>query len=180
MNAVKVIKRLSLILAFEMSIACTLSYQAGIFCAIIFKLNSTLISALWCTLSAILVMQSTWKQSITSGFMRIVGSSIGSVAAFLYFSILGSNVVSYTLCNLTIVILCSYLHKEENLRLALLTSSIIYVVSTLDIASSIFIISVSRLIESILGIFITLSIRYMTIRIHRSIDAQIDLIDRDK
>ena len=180
MNIYKIINKLSIILAFEMSIACLLSYQAGILCAVVFNFGSSLISALWCTLSAILVMQSTWKQSISSGFRRMIGSFIGSVVPMFIFSILGSSVSTYIICIFSIVILCSYFNKQENLRLALLTTSVIYVVSTIDITSNIFIISISRLIESLLGISITLCTRYLTIRIHLLIDDNIDLIDQNK
>tara|TARA_B100001989_G_C24521363_1_gene456042 strand:- start:403 stop:969 length:567 start_codon:yes stop_codon:yes gene_type:complete len=171
---IKIIHRMSLLLAIEMSVACSLSYQAGLYLGQLYQPKTAAISALWCMISTILVMQSTWARSLEFGFARMIGSGLGSVMGAACFYIFGINTAAYWLGIFLLVVGCCYFDREQYLRLALLTMTVVYIVGIIDSDQLIIGTSISRLIESVVGILVTLVVRFSTINIHRTLD---DLVE---
>ena len=172
---IHLIDQCSLVLALEMCIGCILSYELGIQIAELTNLKSALISALWCTISAIIVMQATWQKSFEAGISRIIGSGLGTAVAAIIFYTFGAHNGTFMACIFLLVIFCGAINQEQFLRLALLTMTIIYVVCTISQPDDILNICLSRFIESLLGISVTLCVRFTTKPIHRIIHDAIAL-----
>jgi uncharacterized membrane protein YgaE (UPF0421/DUF939 family) len=166
----KLIKNCSLVLALEMSIACILAVKLGVQLAEISNLKSPVVSALWCTISTIIVMQATWQKSLEAGINRIIGSGFGSAIPAIFLSYFGTGTTTFVACIVTLVMLCSILNKIDSLRLALLTMAVIYIVCKLNSGLDILDTSFSRFIESLLGIAITMVVRSISIPLHTYVD----------
>ena len=167
---IKFIHRASLLLAIEMSISCGLSYRVGYAIGNYIQHNTAVISALWCMISAILVMQASWSKSLESGASRIIGSFVGSLMGGCSFFLLGLNLTTYCIGVFWLVLILCYARQEPYLRLAILTMSVIFVAGTINPASELVRISISRLFESVIGIMITLVIRFITIDLHKTVE----------
>jgi len=164
------IHRASLLLAVEMSLTCALSYLLGLYVGQLFQPNTAMISALWCMISAILVMQSSWSKSLEFGASRIIGSVAGSITGACIFSFLGMYLLSFCAGVFILVLLFCYFDQAVYLRLAVLTLSVIFIAGMINPPSELVAISMSRLLESAIGILITLLIRFATIGLHRMLN----------
>ena len=65
---------------------------------------------------------------------------------------------------------CANARQEPYLRLAILTMSVIFIAGTTNPAHDLVVISISRLFESVIGIMITLVIRFITIDLHEMVE----------
>ena len=172
---IKFIHRSSLLLAIEMAATCILSYYAGSAVGILLQQDTHAISPLWCMISAILVMQASWSKSLESGALRFIGSFAGSLMGYCCFYLFGINSITYCVGIFLLVVILCYSGHEPYLRLAVLTMSVVFVAASIHPQNQLEYISASRLLESVVGIMITLITRFITIGVHELIDDLIQI-----
>ncbi|CAM3561852.1 FUSC family protein [Paraphotobacterium marinum] len=124
----------------------------------------SLISGLWCAISAIVVLHDNRKATLHAAIIRGLGSLIGAVISGLFLSYF---VASFWLLIPMIIItafLCSLFKFEEGLRLALITVTVVFAVSLVSPDVSGYENAIYRFIESLIGIAFALSARWFTLK----------------
>lgn len=159
----------NLLLAIEMSLACMLSYYIGLQTGSMFSSDLAIIGTLWCMISTILVMQSTWLESLDQAAFRMLGSVMGAVLGGACFYCFGFNWLAFWFVVVVLVLVCVFCNREKNLRLALLTVAVIYVGS--GDTHPLF-VSFIRLFESLAGVLVALGVRFLTEGLHQHLDGE--------
>ena len=113
--------------------------------------DTQMIGAMWAMISAIVVLQDTRSATISTAWLRILGSLIGAVFSALYlmvfpFSILGMGVLIGV-----VVLTCELLHLPGHLRLAGLTAGIVMVISVVNPDIPPVVNAATRFFEVIIG-----------------------------
>ena len=147
--------RSELLNSLNMTLCCMVSYGAGLFLSLFLKQPHavSMISALWAVISTTIVFDSksiAIKQNI---HIRIVGTLVGGIFAWLVFSSLGFNWWSFCLAIFLTMLMCALL-RIEPFRLACLCIALIYVVSSLNPKVSVTTNVILRFIESCIGAYV--------------------------
>lgn len=154
----KIIRRLSLIIALKSAIVVLVCYQIGYEFSKAYGYHLSQVAGLWCAISGILVLQVLIKESLSAGGLRVLGSLIGSITAYIFASLLGYSLTSLATCLFFTVILVSLLNIKPSFRLACLTAAIVIVIGMVTPQLHPFANSFSRFIESTLGSVIAIII----------------------
>lgn len=145
------------------------AYHAGIILSIYTNSGNELVSSLWCVISAVVVMENTWQKSLKSGFERMIGTSMGGLLPLIYLYTIGVNSLSFSLSVITLGLLCCYIELEKNLKICLLTGAIVYVICQVNHEQSMWMIAVDRVIESLMGITVTVFVKFWSGLAHRAL-----------
>lgn len=172
--------KITVLMALEMSCTCSLSYLAGDAIGNRFPVDLESIGTLWCMISAIVVMQATWSESLQQAALRIRGTLLGTVFGIMCFLSLGFTGLAFGMGIMLLVLVCRSSGLEPCLRLALLTMSVIFVGGLGQKNPHPIFISSLRLLESLVGILITLVLRYLTKPLHHRLDTMQRLEDTKK
>ena len=156
-----------LIFSIEMLIVSLAAYHTGIILSTYTNPGDELVSSLWCVISAVVVMENTWKKSLKSGFERMIGTTMGGLLPLIYFYTTGLNSLSFSLSIITLGLLCCYTELEKNLKICLLTAALVYVICLINHDQSMWMIAFDRVIESLMGIAVTVFVRFCTEPVHR-------------
>ena len=163
---------LILLVALEMTLVCNFAYRAGILLSSTIGHSDGLVSAMWCMISAILVLQNSMHDSWVVGINRIIATCLGGILPLVYLYTVGVNFVSYCLSVLSLVMIILYWMKESYLRVSILTFSIIYVMLQLNGDVTIWIEAFNRIIESAVGIAISVAVRLCAHPLHKIIGSK--------
>ena len=156
-----------LLFSTEMLVVSLAAYHAGIMLSTYTNPGDELVSSLWCVISAVVVMENTWKKSLKSGFERMIGTSMGGLLPLIYLYTTGLNSFSFSLSIITLGLLCCYTGLEKNLKICLLTGAIVYVICLVSHEQPMWMIAVDRVVESLMGITVTVFVRFCTEPAHR-------------
>jgi uncharacterized membrane protein YgaE (UPF0421/DUF939 family) len=172
--------KISVLMALEMSCTCSLSYLAGAAISSRYPVDLGSIGTLWCMISAIVVMQATWSESLQQAALRIGGTLLGTVFGIVCFLSLGFTGLAFGVGIMLLVLVCRSAGLEQSLRLALLTMSVIFVGGLGENNPQPIYISSLRMLESLVGIVITLALRYITKPLHHRLSSMQRLEDTKK
>src|SRR3989338_826970 len=121
-------RRTSLLTAIQMSMTVGLSYFIAIKMALWFHFPNPMISGLWASISAIVVMQVQIEEVHHAGRLRMLGSLLGGICSTVIAMIAGYTFLSIIATMFITTILLSLLNLKAALRLANLTALIIIIV----------------------------------------------------
>lgn len=145
-----------LVLALQVTLAVALGYYAGSGLSRWFGLGLPPLAGMWCVISALIVMQVMMREALEAALLRIVGSLVGAVVAWGFASWLGYTVLALLCCVFFAVLLTWVCRVAEAFRLASLTAVIIIVVGMISPDLPVWQNSLSRFVESALGVGIAI------------------------
>jgi len=79
----------------------------------------------WAVMSAIVVMQSDAKATISASWMRIVGTLAGALVGGLFLALLGSHIWSFGAAVALVVVICALLRLLESYRIGAVTVAVV-------------------------------------------------------
>jgi len=113
--------------------------------------DTRLLGSMWAMISAIVVTQETRSATISTAWVRILGSLIGAIFSALYLMIFPFSIVGMGLMIGIVVLTCELLRMPGHLRLAALTVGIVMVVSFQNPGISPVVNAATRFMEVIIG-----------------------------
>ena len=127
------------------------SYLCGFYFSSLFHRPSAGMGGLWALISGIVVLQSTWRGTLSSAWLRVLGTLIGSIISAAYLSFLPFNPFGMAACIFAMVLVCHALGIPGHAQLAAITVALIMVISTMDPTVSPITSAALRFSESCLG-----------------------------
>ena len=93
----RILRKCSFVLATEAMLVTLLSFCAGFYLSQYDGFALPYVAGLWCAISGIIVLQVTIDESISAGWLRILGSTIGALCAYVFASLLGFTILTLAL-----------------------------------------------------------------------------------
>lgn len=155
---------LSRVQPFTLFVSCLgiwLAYLTGIYATGSFHSSSRWMGAMLSCTSVITVLQMpTYRDSLKPGIMRVVGTFLGALIAYIYLKMLPFSVVGMLLTVFALEALCMILNIYNNGRIATITLLIIMLVSQLSPQSDPMVNCSLRFFESAVGVGVGLAVRW--------------------
>lgn len=155
---------LSRVQPFTLFVSCLgiwLAYLTGIYATGSFHSSSRWMGAMLSCTSVITVLQMpTYRDSLKPGIMRVVGTFLGALIAYIYLKMLPFSVVGMLLTVFALEALCMILNIYNNGRIATITLLIIMLVSQLSLQSDPMVNCSLRFFESAVGVGVGLAVRW--------------------
>lgn len=155
---------LSRVQPFTLFVSCLgiwLAYLTGIYATGSFHSSSRWMGAMLSCTSVITVLQMpTYRDSLKPGIMRVVGTFLGALIAYIYLKMLPFSVVGMLLTVFALEALCMILNIYNNGRIATITLLIIMLVSQLSPQSDPIVNCSLRFFESAVGVGVGLAVRW--------------------
>lgn len=155
---IRILYKSSFILACEITIAAVLSLYIGTVWGAFFNTDHTQVGALWCAISAILVIQGTNDEIIEMSWIRIQASFFGALFAGISVSFLGYGLLPFAISLFLSSVICALLGITPALRMTTITVAVIIVVGELQPALNPWLNSGSRFVESFIGVVVGMMI----------------------
>lgn len=140
--------------AIKTGVAAALGWSLGLGTSSFMHRHDRLISGLWCTVAAIVVLQTRLGGTYKAAWLRFLGVIIGSFFGGLCTTFLGSNPLSLGVSVFFTIILCTLFNFKESLRIACLSVCVVMVLWGLSPTISPWTFAFFRIIDSILGILV--------------------------
>ena len=149
---------------FTLLVSCVgiyLAYLTGIYATGSIHSSSRWMGAMLSCTSLITVMQMpTYKESLRPSVMRVVGTFLGALIAYIYLRMLPFSVVGMLLTVFMLEALCQILNIYNNGRIATITLVIIMLVSQMSPKSDPIVNCSLRFFESAVGVGVGLGLRW--------------------
>jgi uncharacterized membrane protein YccC len=145
------INRIATSSAIQIALVSLASYLCAFYFTSLFHRPSAEMGGLWALISGIVVLQSTWRSTLSSAWLRVLGTLIGSIISAVYLSLLPFNPFGMAACIFVTVLICHAAGIPDHARLAALTVALIMVVSSIDSTVSPITNAALRFSESCLG-----------------------------
>ena len=137
--------------ALQIALVCFGAYALGHGFTSLFHIASAGIGALWCAISAIVVLQATQGDTLASAGLRILGTLIGALISAAYLSILPFSAIGMAVTVFFTVLLCHLARVPDHARLAAITVSVVMVAASLNPELNPLQNAALRFIESAIG-----------------------------
>jgi uncharacterized membrane protein YccC len=137
--------------ATQIALVSLASYLCGFYFTSLFHRPSAQMGGLWALISGIIVLQSTWGSTLSSAWLRVIGTLIGSIISAAYLSLLPFNAFGMAACIFATVLVCYAAGIPDSVRLAAVTVALIMVISSIDSTVSPITNAALRFGESCLG-----------------------------
>ena len=137
--------------AIQISLVSFVSYLIGFHFTSLLHGPSASIGGLWSMISGIVVLQATRRDTLSSAWLRILGTAIGSTISAAYLAVLPFSPIGMASSIFVTVLLCSAVRVPSNARLAAASVAVILVTASLNPTLNIFLNSALRFCESCLG-----------------------------
>lgn len=146
--------------AIKTAVSAALALLVGIQFTQLFNRPDSLLSGLWCVLTAIIVSQANISETYKTAWNRFYGVLIGSIMGAVLTSILGEEIIALALGVFATVVICSLLNLKDSYRIACSSVAVIVILwgSRQDISPWVF--SIFRFADSCLGIIIAVSVAH--------------------
>lgn len=148
-------------IAIRTALAASIGLLIGTHVATLTNRPDSLISGLWCTLTAIIVLQAHLGGTYTAAWNRFFGVLIGSFMGGLLTSLLGSDAVSLGIGVFGTVLLSTLLGLSDGYRIASVSCAVVTVLWGLRPEISPWIFSFYRFLDSCVGILIAVAIAHL-------------------
>ena len=149
---------------FTLFVSCLgiwLAYLTGVYATGSFHTSSRWMGAMLSCTSVITVLQMpTYRDSLKLGVMRVIGTFLGTLIAYIYLKMLPFSVVGMLLTVFALEALCMMLNIYNNGRIATITLLIIMLVSQLSPKSDPMVNCSLRFFESAVGVGVGLAVRW--------------------
>lgn len=148
-------------IAIKTAITAFLGWTVGSWFTHLTNRPNSLISGLWCTLTAIVVLQTHLGGTYKTSWIRFLGVVLGSLVGALCTNIFGSSPLTLGFSVLFVVMLCFILNLKESIRIACLSVTVVMVLWGLQPTISPWTFAFFRSIDSILGILIAVLVAHL-------------------
>ena len=145
------INRIDTSSAIQIALVSLGSYLCGFYFSSLFHRPSAGMGGLWALISGVVVLESTWRSTLSSAWLRVLGTLIGSIISAVYLSLLPFNPFGMAACIFATVLICHAAGIPDHARLASITVALIMVISSIDSTVSPITNAALRFIESCLG-----------------------------
>ena len=135
----------------EIAVAALVAYLLGFWFTSLFPGYLPKIGGLWSAISAIVVTQSSRRETTSSASLRILGSAIGAGSSAIYLTLLPFHPLGMALAIFATVLLCTSINIPSHGRLAAITVIVVMVTGSLDPKLSPGLNALLRLAESFIG-----------------------------
>lgn len=125
--------------------------------------SSPAIDGLWAVISAILVFQNTYAETLKSAQVRIIGALIGSVIASLYLTFFEFSVLGLGVCIFLGILVCYVSHIPDKVRITSVSVSVVLLVSSVNPEINPFLNGSLRFVESIIGSAVAIGVSLIPI-----------------
>jgi uncharacterized membrane protein YccC len=126
------INRIATSSAIQIALVSLASYLCGFYFSSLFHRPSAGMGGFWALISGIVVLQSTWRSTLSSAWLRVLGTLIGSIISAAYLFLLPFNPFGMAACIFATVLLCHAAGIPGHAQLAAITVALIMVVSSMD------------------------------------------------
>lgn len=151
------IRRYGVLFALECMIALLLSYYCAYWLSLLTHFIEPQVAGLWGAISAAIVIDPTCRASLISGRARLIGTVMGVIVVLVCLYIFGYSIIAFGLSIFLAMIICNFLPYHEAYHGTLITVSVVFVVGDLlQKSTPIWFNALCRLLESFIGIVITL------------------------
>ena len=116
-------------LAGQSALVCLLAYLAGFYFTRAVGGAPSLIGALWATISGLVVLQATRRETVNTAWLRVLGTLIGSLISAAYLFLLPFSPLGMAVSVGVTVLLCHAFRVPDHSRLASITVAVIMVIS---------------------------------------------------
>ncbi len=155
---------LSRVHPFVLLVSCVgilLAYLTGMYATGSFHSASRWMGAMLSCTSFVTVMQMpTYKESVAPSLMRVLGTFLGALIAYIYLKMLPFSVVGMLLTVFVLEMLCMILNIYNKSRIATITLVIIMLVSQMSPESDPLVNCSLRFFESVVGVGVGLLLRW--------------------
>jgi len=134
-----------------MALVALTSYACGSYITGLFHDASARLGGLWSAVSGIVVLQATRGSTLSSAWLRVLGTLIGSIIAAAYLSRLRFSAVGMAVCIFGTVLLCHAARIPDHARLAALTVAVVMVLSSENPGLNPVVSAALRFVESCIG-----------------------------
>ena len=137
--------------ALQITLVSLGSYLCGYYFTGLFHRPSAALGGLWALISGIVVLQVDWRGTLSSAWLRVLGTLVGAIVSALYLWFLPFDPLGMAGCIFATVLLCHAVGIPDPARLAAVTVALIMVIHTLDPSVSPIVSAALRFSESFLG-----------------------------
>jgi len=123
--------------------------------------DTRMIGAMWAMISAIVVTQDTHHATISTAWLRVLGSLVGAIFSALYLTIFPFSIAGMAVLIGIVVFTCVLLRMPGHLRLAALTAGIVMVVSFQNPSIPPFVNAATRFLEVIVGSAVAIAVAWV-------------------
>lgn len=138
------------------------AFLGGYYFTSIFHEPSSLVGGLWATISAIIVLEVSHYETITSAKNRLIGSFIGAVLSGIYLWLFPFTAIGFTVTIGVGVLVCFILKVPQAVKLTGITISVVVIVSTITEDLHPVNNAGLRFIESAIGTGVAVLVAYIT------------------
>jgi len=143
-------------MALKMGLTAAISYFAGKNTGYFLSRPDSLVSGLWCVMTALVVVQPHLGGTYQAVFYRFLGVLIGSFLGAVFTTTFGSSEVLLGIAVFFTVMACYFVNVQESYRIASLSVSVVMILHALNPTVSAWTFSFYRFIDSCLGIMIAM------------------------
>lgn len=147
--------------AIKTGVAATAGWTIGVWFSTLLEHPGSIVSGLWCAVSAIFVVQSYIGGSYQAALNRLLGVCIGCVLGSLGTIFFGSNPLSLGLSVTITVILCTFMNITGSVRIASMSASVVMILGALQPQTPSSTFAFFRVIDSALGIITGLVVSHL-------------------
>ena len=164
----KIFGHIDMMQAIGKSIAVLLAYLVGMYVTGRFHNSSNYLGAILACTSAIVVFQGQGvRDSFYKGWLRVLGTFIGAVVAYIYLEIFDFSIWGLTATVFVLAILCMLFRIPDNGRMATITLAIIMIVSKESPKMQPRLNGTLRFVESAVGVAIGVATIWAYEHIHK-------------
>jgi len=131
-NLKKIFHHTDTLLALSKSIATVLSFIMGSLFTSHIHQASKLLGAMLAAVSSLVVLQADVKTSVKSGWLRILGTFIGVIIAYVYLVFFSFNIWGMALSVFLLSLLCMWVGIPDDGRIATMTLVMILIISEMS------------------------------------------------
>lgn len=152
------LERIQSKVAFKLGLAACLGWITGIWLSQTTNRPETLISGVWCAVSAVVVLQVHLGGTYHAALHRFLGVFIGSILGSIFTAYLTPNPLFLGISVFLTAIVCDLLNIKESIRIACLTVCVIMIFWGFHSESNPWWFAFFRFVDSCVGILIGLTI----------------------
>lgn len=149
------------LMAVAKSVAVLLAYLLGAHLTGHFHEESRWMGSMLAAISSVVVLQGDLKTSIRQGWLRVIGTFIGTVIAYLYLILFPFTLWGMVVTVFVLDLLCMLFGIPDNGRMATITLVVILIVSKMSPDLSPLINGLLRFTEATVGAFIGIGLAWL-------------------
>lgn len=121
--------RIDWVMAIAKSLAVFCSYWLGTYITGLFHEDTQLLGAMLASISSIVVLQADVKTSEHQGWLRVLGTFIGAVIAYLYLTLFPFTIEGMILSVFVLELMCMLVKIPDNGKMATITLVVVLIIS---------------------------------------------------